>query len=155
MQRIVRKPKTKLTSADRAEEAPNEAAEAPAAVGAVAEEEPGVTEEDIPVELAPLENLEMKLTLTRDDNELASYTVSSLPLTIGRSKSADIRIKEDIAISRRHATIFIKEDAVYVYDRNSSNGLFSKGRRIRCKRLNEGDSFTLGGTEVLVELRKK
>jgi len=155
MQRIVRKPKTKLTGAEIAQGAPVSAPEAAVAEQMVPGDEPGVTEADIPVELAPLEKFEMKLTLTRDDKELASYTVSSLPLTIGRSKSADIRIKEDIAISRRHATIFMKGDAVYVYDRNSSNGLFSKGRRIRCKKLSDGDSFTLGGTEVLVELRKK
>jgi len=153
MQKIVRKPRTQIAEPEDAESVPPEDGvqdDAPIKSG-----DASVTEADIPVELSPLENLEMKLTLVRDDKDLASYTVSSLPLTIGRSKSADIRIKEDIGVSRRHATIFMKDKDIYVFDRNSSNGLFSKGHRIRNKKLDDGDSFSLGGTEVVVELKKK
>jgi len=172
MKSIVRGPKTKISQ--EGEEAPEEKEEekkAQAAASAGKEENasavvaregkaPGSpegeeAEPEIPVEPVPLEKVDLKLTLVREGREWASYTVNSLPLTIGRSKSADIRIKDDISISRRHATIFLKDGDIIIMDRNSSNGVVCNGKRAKIKKLENGDSVTLGNIEIRVELKQK
>jgi FHA domain len=62
---------------------------------------------------------------------------------IGRSLSADVRF-DDATVSRRHALVACKDDAVRVLDDRSLNGVFVNGRRVDFSPLADGDQIAIG-----------
>ena len=66
---------------------------------------------------------------------------------IGRSKDCDIRL-DDPNVSRRHAEIQQEGATFWVVDLDSTNGVESKGKRVKRLKLDEGTSFTVGSTEL-------
>ena len=78
-----------------------------------------------------------------------TFTLSDEPMTIGRSHDADIVVVDD-GISRRHAVIGRDEnDAYYVKDLGSTNGLFINGDRIVQGQIRDGDKIRVGSSTVL------
>src|ERR1051325_5519477 len=81
------------------------------------------------------------------------YTISG-STRIGRE--ADCQIKySDPAISRHHAIVSIEQDALFITDDNSANGVSVNGRRIqagRAHRLRPGDRVRLGDTSIELEV---
>jgi ATP-binding cassette subfamily C protein len=77
------------------------------------------------------------------------------PLTIGRSPDCAFPIADN-AMSRRHATVAIEEDAAKIVDAGSANGVFVGDQRVDEKTLGDGGRFRLGQTEfeVIVEHRE-
>ncbi len=74
-------------------------------------------------------------------------------ITIGRSRESDIFL-EDLAVSRRHASIRRDNLGLFVLrDENSVNGTEVNGQRIHEHSLLEGDEIKLGQT-ILVFLRR-
>jgi diguanylate cyclase (GGDEF)-like protein len=67
---------------------------------------------------------------------------------IGRTVDSDIVIPDD-HISRRHAQVHLKQDAVHITDLESRNGTFLNGQPIQQAELKDGDRVHLGGTTVL------
>jgi hypothetical protein len=67
---------------------------------------------------------------------------------IGRSKDSDIRM-EDPNVSRRHAEVRREEDMFWLVDLDSTNGVAVNGRRTKRARLNEGDTITIGSTDLV------
>jgi FhaA, N-terminal domain/FHA domain len=67
---------------------------------------------------------------------------------IGRSKDSDIRM-EDPNVSRRHAEVRREEDTFWLVDLDSTNGVAVNGRRTKRARLNEGDTITIGSTDLV------
>ena len=67
---------------------------------------------------------------------------------IGRSKDSDIRT-EDPNASRRHAEIRHEDGAYWLVDLDSTNGVAVNGRRTKRQRLNEGDTITIGSTDLV------
>ncbi|MGA9856406.1 MAG: FHA domain-containing protein [Solirubrobacteraceae bacterium] len=66
------------------------------------------------------------------------------PIThIGRGLVADVRLS-DAHVSRRHAIIALRGDAVRVLDDRSSNGTFVNGRRVTSAELADGDVLRFG-----------
>ena len=69
-------------------------------------------------------------------------------MVIGRSKDSDIRT-EDPNASRRHAEIRHEDGAYWLVDLDSTNGVAVNGRRTKRQRLNEGDTITIGSTDLV------
>lgn len=78
---------------------------------------------------------------------------SSRPLTgttvIGRGAEADVQLT-DSGVSRRHAELRLVGDAVEVHDLGSTNGTWVNGRRVQVATLRDGDTVTVGTTELVV-----
>ncbi len=93
---------------------------------------------------------------------LVSYTITEFGVdfrlyegqnNIGRDSSCTIRITEDSSISSKHATILFRNDQFYLRDEMSTNPSFVNGEEVmpgNTVRLNDGDSITIGKTELLV-----
>ena len=69
-------------------------------------------------------------------------------VVIGRSKDSDIRT-EDPNASRRHAEVRHEDGAYWLVDLDSTNGVAVNGRRTKRQRLNEGDTITIGSTDLV------
>jgi hypothetical protein len=73
------------------------------------------------------------------DNQ--KYRIDKDQFIIGRgSKSSDLPIK-DGNVSRKHAAVIRRNDAFFIKDLGSTNGIDFKGMRIDNKRIDEGDVF--------------
>ena len=72
--------------------------------------------------------------------------------TIGRDASNKIRLR-DAEVSRRHAEIRRDVDGRTLVDLESSNGVYVNGRRIKTRRLLNGDQIQIGKTILLFSSR--
>ena len=72
--------------------------------------------------------------------------------TIGRDASNKIRLR-DAEVSRRHAEIRRDVDGRTLVDLASSNGVYVNGRRIKTRRLLNGDQIQIGKTILLFSSR--
>ena len=66
---------------------------------------------------------------------------------LGRSRECDIQI-EDANVSRRHAELRQEGTSFWIVDLDSTNGLEVNGRKVKRAKLDPGDRFTVGSTEV-------
>jgi hypothetical protein len=73
-------------------------------------------------------------------------------LLIGRSRDCDIRLI-DPNVSRRHGEVRREGDSYWVIDLDSTNGIEVNGRRSKRARLRDGDTITMGATELVFEQR--
>jgi pSer/pThr/pTyr-binding forkhead associated (FHA) protein len=69
-------------------------------------------------------------------------------VVLGRSKDADLQIA-DPNVSRRHAEVRQEGATYWLIDLDSTNGTELNGRRVTRAKLSDGDTITLGGTEVV------
>jgi diguanylate cyclase (GGDEF)-like protein len=68
---------------------------------------------------------------------------------LGRSDDVDLRLIDD-GVSRRHASVILKDGRVILKDLGSANGTYCNGRRISDERaLADGDKISMGGTTIL------
>ena len=68
-------------------------------------------------------------------------------VVLGRSRECDIQV-EDANVSRRHAELRQEGTSFWIVDLDSTNGLEVNGKRVKRAKLEPGDSFTVGSTEV-------
>jgi hypothetical protein len=68
-------------------------------------------------------------------------------VVLGRSRECDIQV-EDANVSRRHAELRQEGTAFWIVDLDSTNGVEVNGKRVKRAKLEPGDSFTVGSTEV-------
>src|SRR2546430_3690688 len=66
---------------------------------------------------------------------------------LGRSRECDIQV-EDANVSRRHAGLRQEGASYWIVDLESTNGIEVNGRRVKRAKLESGDSFTVGSTEI-------
>jgi FHA domain-containing protein len=66
---------------------------------------------------------------------------------LGRSRECDIQI-EDANVSRRHAELRQEGTSFWIIDLDSTNGVEVNGQRVKRSKLEPGDRFTVGSTEV-------
>ncbi len=66
---------------------------------------------------------------------------------LGRSKDADVQIA-DPNVSRRHAELRQEGTTWWLVDLDSTNGIESRGKRVKRLKLEDGTSFTVGSTEI-------
>ncbi|MEP6813438.1 MAG: DUF3662 and FHA domain-containing protein [Actinomycetota bacterium] len=68
-------------------------------------------------------------------------------VVLGRSRECDIQV-EDANVSRRHAELRQEGSAYWIVDLDSTNGIEVNGRRVQRTKLESGDMFTVGSTEI-------
>ena len=103
-----------------------------------------------PTEPVPLEEADVALArevvvLTVDGTR---HEVDKRRFVIGRSKDCDIQLL-DANVSRRHAELRQEGAAYWVVDLESTNGTLVNGRREKRAKLEDGDTVTLGSTELV------
>lgn len=87
---------------------------------------------------------------------LTSLNREDLPiedkLLFGRGSECDVRLM-DSEVSRKHATVFVLNNALHVQDEGSANGTFVNETRVdRATRLSAGDTLRMGNTIYTVEV---
>jgi hypothetical protein len=100
------------------------------------------TEAASPVELG-VEAPRARLTVNGRTHEVDAKRV-----VIGRSKECDIQVADPNA-SRRHAELRREGDAFWLVDLGSTNGVDVNGKRTQRAKLEDGDRFTIGTTELV------
>jgi Protein of unknown function (DUF3662)/FHA domain len=127
----------------RAEGPPSE--EGPGAT-MVYKPKPQATEAVAPEELGMEREL---VTLTFDGQE---HRVEKRRVLIGRSKECDIQLA-DTNVSRRHAEIRQEGATYWAVDLDSTNGMEVNSRRTKRAKLSDGDTVTLGETDIVFSRR--
>lgn len=94
---------------------------------------------------------ELVCTVTPLDAGSRTYRFASSRITLGRA-ATDL-VLPDPLVSRVHAEIERVGDQAVLKDRDSTNGTFVNGERVRAKVLAPGDRIRLGNTRLSVEVR--
>jgi hypothetical protein len=102
--------------------------------------EPVVDEADEP---APVEREVVALTI-----DGRTHPVTSRVVVIGRSRECDVQLA-DTNVSRRHAELRQDGATYWLVDLGSTNGTDLNGRRIEREKLSDGDTITIGSTELI------
>jgi hypothetical protein len=85
------------------------------------------------------------VTLTIDGRR---QEVTTPRVVLGRSRSCDIRLP-DVNVSRRHAEVRQEGATYWIVDLDSMNGTVVNGRTVERERLHDGDTITLGSTDIV------
>jgi len=102
---------------------------------------PQATEAASPVDLGIQREIAV-LTLNTERHEITKRRV-----VIGRSKDADVQVA-DPNVSRRHAEVRQEGATYWLIDLDSTNGVESKGKRVKRLKLEDGTTFTVGSTDI-------
>ena len=78
------------------------------------------------------------------------HTVDKMSTLIGRSKDCDLQV-EDANVSRRHAELRREGSSWWLVDLDSTNGTELNGKRVQRMQLDDGDTITLGATDLVFE----
>lgn len=105
-----------------------------------------------PTQAVSPEDLGMEQELVRLSWDGASHDVKGARVVIGRSRDCDIQLS-DANVSRRHAELRQEGASYWVVDLGSTNGMEVNGKRVKRAKLRDGDSFTLGSTEITFSRR--
>ena len=105
------------------------------------EPEPGEAEAPPP----PVEREVVSLTV-----DGRRYDVEKRNMLLGRSQDCDVRLT-DPNVSRRHAEVRQEGTAYWIVDLGSTNGLEVNGKPTTREKLEDGDTITLGSTELVFE----
>lgn len=71
--------------------------------------------------------------------------------TFGRQQGCDVRVPS-AAVSRRHCTITVTDDAISIEDLGSSNGTYVNRSRVEETELHPGDLLSIGGMVLMVQI---
>ena len=82
-----------------------------------------------------------------DGGEVVVIAVGEGSLRFGRGQASDV-VLEDRSVSRRHAVLTRRGDAVVLWDDRSLNGVHVNGVRVTQAVLDNGDAITLGEVEM-------
>jgi len=96
-----------------------------------------VSPEELGVEQEPV-------TLTYDGTR---HEVKKRRVVLGRSRDCDIQLS-DSNVSRRHAELRQEGVSYWIVDLGSTNGMEVNGKRVKRAKLRDGDTITLGSTDV-------
>lgn len=79
----------------------------------------------------------------------SSYAIGVDNVFIGRSDEMDIVIDINNSVSRKCAAIRFEKDAHYIEDLSGKTGIYVNGKRESSKRLSDGDSIYIMGTNII------
>jgi hypothetical protein len=79
------------------------------------------------------------------------HEVKQRRLVLGRSRDCDIQLS-DANVSRRHAELRQEGASYWIVDLGSTNGIEVNGKRVKRAKLRDGDTITLGSTDVAFAL---
>ena len=86
----------------------------------------------------------LKLELMLRSLILKEYALTDgAALTIGRQFDNDV-VLDDMAVSRHHATIEVKDQKPFVYDKGSRNGIVVNKKKVQSAQLDHGDIVSIG-----------
>jgi hypothetical protein len=80
----------------------------------------------------------------------ATFSLKEGDNSIGRGAQADIRL-QSAGVSKDHCVIQVNGNKVILLDKNSSNGTFVNGSKVKQKQLNNGDKLAIH--DVLVDVQ--
>lgn len=70
---------------------------------------------------------------------------------IGRSRRSDVRLSQDMAVSRDHAVLFRREEGWMISDAESKAGVYLNGKKIKhAQKIRIDDVIRIGSTELKV-----
>jgi pSer/pThr/pTyr-binding forkhead associated (FHA) protein len=75
------------------------------------------------------------------------HEVAKRRVVIGRSRDADVQVN-DPNVSRRHVELRQEGATYWLVDLDSTNGIEVRGKRVKRLKLEDGDSFTIGSTDI-------
>jgi FHA domain-containing protein len=127
--------------AKRAEGEPEEQVEPGATMIYKPAAAPQATEAASPVELG----VEREVAVLSWDGR--TMRVQKRRVLLGRSRECDIQV-EDPNVSRRHAELRQEGSTYWIVDLDSTNGIEVNGRRVKRAKLDAGDTFTVGETDI-------
>ena len=91
------------------------------------------------------------VTLIMPDGQRSLHPLSPGETVVGRSRQSGLHIADD-TVSRRHASLVLDGQALYVEDLGSHNGTLLEGARITRRQLQDGDRLKLGNCYLEVSL---
>jgi hypothetical protein len=103
-----------------------------------------------PTEAASLVELGVEREVVALVEDGQRHEIRKRRTVIGRSKDCDIQLA-DPNISRRHAELRQEGTAYWIVDLDSTNGIEINGHRIKRAKLDEGDTVTLGSSDLVFE----
>ncbi len=86
-------------------------------------------------------------TILNGESRSETFSVSDLPLMIGRGTDKNVVLKDD-RVSRAHARIELRGEKVFIVDQGSSNGTFVNESLVSEQELKPGDVIRLGSTRI-------
>jgi len=93
-----------------------------------------------------------QFTLRREQDGVV-WLLNAPCISLGRSKTAQLRVSESITVSRQHAVIYVGENFVEMKDLGSSNGTYINGLRLspyQKVRIVPSDVITLGDQDFML-----
>ena len=100
-----------------------------------------------PTEAASVEELGLEREVAVLSWDGQTRRVDKRRFVLGRSRECDIQV-EDANVSRRHAELRQEGTAYWIVDLDSTNGIEVNGKRVKRAKLESGDTFTVGSTDV-------
>jgi hypothetical protein len=100
-----------------------------------------------PTEAASAEELGLEREVAVLSWDGQQKRVDKRRVVLGRSRECDIQV-EDPNVSRRHAELRQEGAAYWIVDLDSTNGIEVNGRRVKRAKLDPGDTFTVGSTDI-------
>jgi hypothetical protein len=76
------------------------------------------------------------------------HEIKKRQTVLGRSQSCDVRV-DDPNVSRRHAELRQEGTSYWIVDLGSTNGVEVNGKRVQRAKLEDGDTVTLGESELV------
>lgn len=104
----------------------------------------------IPASLSITLAIMLRLKYTTSDGTEAVFDLDELPAVLGRHPRAALVI-DNPGVSREHARLFKRGEAVLLADLNSSNGTYLNGKKVSHAELKSGDEIRLGRAVLTVE----
>jgi hypothetical protein len=81
-----------------------------------------------------------------------TFSVTQLPAILGRGSRSDIRLDNDLGISRQHAELYELEGELQIKDLHSSHGTHVNGAKVDNRRLQTGDRVQVGVSILTVKI---
>ena len=101
----------------------------------------------VPTQAVSAQELGLEPELVKLSFDGTSYEVKQRRVVIGRSRDCDIQLS-DTNVSRRHAELRQEGASYWIVDLGSTNGLEVNGKRVKRAKVSDGDTITVGSTEV-------
>lgn len=84
-----------------------------------------------------------------------SFAVARLPAIIGRGQEAVVSLDADLGVSRRHAEIYARGQALHLRDLGSTHGALVNGVRVQDQLIRPGDRIGVGQSILQIQLDRR
>ena len=101
----------------------------------------------VPTQAVSAEELGLEPELVTLRYNGTRYEVKQRRVVIGRSRDCDIQLA-DANVSRRHAELRQEGASYWIVDLGSTNGMEVNAKRVKRAKLADGDTITLGSTDM-------